>query len=53
MLRDYRKEGLAETARTIGDALGDDGLTGSTVLELGCGFGGLAWSLSARERLLP
>ncbi len=41
MLKDYRKKGLGETSNAIADTLGRNGLKGATVLELGCGFGGL------------
>ncbi|MDE1852323.1 MAG: hypothetical protein KGI38_01115 [Thaumarchaeota archaeon] len=39
MLRDYRKSGLGETSLLIADALAKGGLDGSTILEIGCGFG--------------
>lgn len=45
MLEEYRKKGLSKTARTILSALGSRGLAGSTVLELGCGFGALTIEL--------
>jgi cyclopropane fatty-acyl-phospholipid synthase-like methyltransferase len=40
MLHDYRDEGLADTANAILEFLSPS-LKGMTVLELGCGVGGL------------
>lgn len=48
MLKDYRKNGLGDTASTIADALRERGLAGTTVLELGCGFGALTLDLVRR-----
>ncbi len=45
MLKDYRKNGLSKTAKTILSALTSYGLAGKTVLELGCGFGALTVAL--------
>jgi magnesium-protoporphyrin O-methyltransferase len=45
MLDDYRKKGLSATAMAIVDALSFQGIAGSTVLELGCGFGALTLNL--------
>ena len=41
MLRDYRKNGLGHTSVAIANALISRGVAGSTVLEVGCGFGAL------------
>lgn len=48
MLKDYRKKGLGETSVAIANALIKPGFTGSTVLELGCGFGALTLELVRR-----
>lgn len=45
MFEDYRKHGLSETAVALVDALPMDSVKGSTVLEVGCGFGGLSLEL--------
>jgi SAM-dependent methyltransferase len=45
MLDDYRKRGLSSTGRTILSALKAKGITGSTILEVGCGFGALTLEL--------
>jgi SAM-dependent methyltransferase len=48
MLKDYRNHGLGETSEDIVDALVARGLPGSSVLELGCGFGALTQELVRR-----
>jgi magnesium-protoporphyrin O-methyltransferase len=48
MLKDYRKKGLGDTAVAIADAITKDGFSGSSVLEVGCGFGGLTLELIRR-----
>jgi SAM-dependent methyltransferase len=48
MLKDYRKDGLADTSLTIADAVAGQGFSGSSVLEVGCGFGGLTLELLKR-----
>jgi magnesium-protoporphyrin O-methyltransferase len=45
MLKDYEKDGLSETTEIIADTLNKKGLAGSTILELGCGFGALSLEL--------
>lgn len=45
MLKDYKKEGIDDTGMVVSDALGSRGLSGSSVLELGCGIGGLSLEL--------
>lgn len=45
MLKDYRKEGLDDTSRVISDTLVSRDLSGSTILELGCGIGALILEL--------
>ncbi|HLQ07324.1 MAG TPA: methyltransferase domain-containing protein [Nitrososphaerales archaeon] len=45
MLKDYRKEGLDETSRVISDAMSSRDLSGSSILELGCGIGALSLEL--------
>jgi 2-polyprenyl-3-methyl-5-hydroxy-6-metoxy-1,4-benzoquinol methylase len=45
MLKDYRKDGLDDTSIVVSDALGSRGLSGSTILELGCGIGALSLEL--------
>jgi SAM-dependent methyltransferase len=47
-LKDYRKQGLDDTSGIISDALGSRGLTGSSILELGCGVGALSLDLLKR-----
>jgi len=44
-LDDYRREGLGETSTAIVEGLVGRGLAGATVLELGCGVGGLLLEL--------
>ncbi len=41
MLKGFRKDGLSDTATTMADSIGKDALAGTTILELGCGFGAL------------
>jgi len=41
MLRDFRKKGLGNTSSAIIDSIDGNELSGTTVLELGCGFGAL------------
>ena len=48
MYDDYKKKGLGETSVIIADAMAANGLQGSTVLEVGCGFGSLAIELVRR-----
>ena len=48
MYDDYKKQGLGETSDIIADAMAANGLQGSTVLEVGCGFGALAIELVRR-----
>jgi SAM-dependent methyltransferase len=48
MLKDYRKEGLSDTAEAIANAVTGQGFAGSTVLELGCGLGALTFELIRR-----
>ncbi len=48
MLKDFRKKGLGETSDELAEVLCARGLTGSTVLELGCGFGALTQELVRR-----
>ena len=48
MYDDYRKRGLGETAVAIAEAVGGPELEGSTVLEIGCGFGALTLDLVRR-----
>ncbi len=45
MLKDYRKNGLNQTAMKISETLSKQGLADSTVLEIGCGFGALTLDL--------
>ena len=45
---DYRKRGLGETAVAIAESVGGAGLEGSSVLEIGCGFGALSLELVRR-----
>lgn len=45
MLRDYRRHGPSGRATAILSALSSRGITGSSVLELGCGFGALTIEL--------
>lgn len=45
MLKDYRKEGLDDTSRVVSDALVSRDLSGSSILELGCGIGALSLEL--------
>jgi magnesium-protoporphyrin O-methyltransferase len=45
MLDDYRKNGLGETSSAIAEGLGESGIAGATVLELGCGIGALMLAL--------
>ena len=47
-LKDYRKNGLGHTSSAIANSLARRGLAGSTVLELGCGFGALTLELVRR-----
>lgn len=47
MLKDFRKKGLSDTAAAIVDSMGA-GLSGATVLELGCGFGALTMEFIRR-----
>lgn len=48
MFDDYRKKGLSDTAVAIAEAVSKGGLQGSTVLEIGCGFGALSMELVER-----
>lgn len=48
MYERYEKRGLSNTAVGIADSVGDSGLDGATVLEIGCGFGALALELVRR-----
>ena len=48
MLDDYRKKGLGETAVAIANAMIQNGLDRSTVLEVGCGIGALCLELVRR-----
>jgi SAM-dependent methyltransferase len=45
MLKDFKKEGLDDTSLVVSEALGSRGLSGSSVLELGFGIGGLSLEL--------
>ncbi len=45
MLDDYKRRGLGSTSGTILDEVSSQGISGRTVLELGCGVGGLAVEL--------
>ncbi|MDG6902436.1 MAG: methyltransferase domain-containing protein [Nitrososphaerota archaeon] len=48
MFRGYEKKGLGAPALSIAEALTENGLKGSTVLDVGCGFGALALELLRR-----
>ena len=48
MLADHQEDGLSDTAQAIVDALASSALTGSTVLEVGCGIGALIQELVRR-----
>lgn len=48
MLKDFRKKGLGDTATGIINSIGEQGLAGATVLELGCGFGALTMEFIRR-----
>lgn len=48
MYEDYRKKGLGETSVAIAVAVSAGGLEGSSVLEVGCGFGALTLELVKR-----
>jgi magnesium-protoporphyrin O-methyltransferase len=48
MVKDYRKKGLGQTSKAILSALSSRGLSGSSVLELGCGPGALTLELLKR-----
>jgi 2-polyprenyl-3-methyl-5-hydroxy-6-metoxy-1,4-benzoquinol methylase len=45
MLEDFKKEGLDDTSLVVSDALGSRGLSGLSILELGCGIGALSLEL--------
>jgi magnesium-protoporphyrin O-methyltransferase len=48
MLEDFKKDGLDDTSLVVSEALGSRGLSGSSVLELGCGIGALSIELLNR-----
>ncbi len=48
MLEDYRKDGLADTSLATADAVASKDFSGSSILEVGCGFGGLTLELLRR-----
>lgn len=47
-LKGYRKRGLAKRARKLADLLTQQGLSGATLLEVGCGIGALHQELLGR-----
>ena len=48
MFQGFEKKGLSASALSIAEALTKNGLEGSTVLDVGCGFGALALELLRR-----